>query len=178
LVKIFLDRVESNEPRKSRDERKAEDLKIPFTVDQIVYTPVDSFNEMLTQYPLSSEQQLLIKDIRRRGKNKIAAQNCRKRKVETISQMQEDVELLRRKKKELLEEQEILLQQRMNITAKYNLFQNQVFPSCKSTSNEERSQDDFFLNESISNDSQLLPSSLEEDPRSSSKLHFPHKRNF
>lgn len=71
MVKIFLDRVESNEPRKSRDERKAEDLKIPFTVDQIVYTPVDSFNEMLTQYPLSSEQQLLIKDIRRRGKNKV-----------------------------------------------------------------------------------------------------------
>jgi hypothetical protein len=33
----------------------------------------------------------LCKDIRRRGKNKVAAQNCRRRKMETIEELQSQV---------------------------------------------------------------------------------------
>ena len=33
----------------------------------------------------------VCKDIRRRGKNKVAAQNCRKRKQETIEELQQQV---------------------------------------------------------------------------------------
>lgn len=64
--------LNANGTRKSRDEKKAEELEIPFTLDQIVFTPVDDFNEMLSHVTLTSEQQLLIKDIRRRGKNKVS----------------------------------------------------------------------------------------------------------
>lgn len=36
----------------------------------------------------------LVRDIRRRGKNKVAAQNCRKRKLETIVQLERELERL------------------------------------------------------------------------------------
>ena len=112
----------------SRDEKKAVSLKIPFTVDDIINSPVEEFNDMLqvctdiiankrmSQIPVShverckigrqlhaiiifflqrhklTEPQLqLIRDIRRRGKNKVAAQNCRKRKIDTIVTLEDEV---------------------------------------------------------------------------------------
>ena len=38
-----------------------------------------------------SLQVKLCRDIRRRGKNKVAAQNCRKRKLDTIEELQSQV---------------------------------------------------------------------------------------
>lgn len=38
-----------------------------------------------------SVQAKLCRDIRRRGKNKVAAQNCRKRKLDTIEDLQSQV---------------------------------------------------------------------------------------
>jgi len=119
--------LNANGTRKSRDEKKADELEIPFTLDQIVFTPVDDFNEMLSHVTLTSEQQLLIKDIRRRGKNKIAAQNCRKRKVETINHMETDVELLRKERDELLNQQHILTDQKLRMEEQYNKLQENVF---------------------------------------------------
>ncbi|XP_021472423.2 transcription factor NF-E2 45 kDa subunit [Oncorhynchus mykiss] len=68
----------------SRDERRAHALKIPFPLGKIINLPVDDFNELLTKYTLTDSQLALVRDIRRRGKNKVAAQNCRKRKLENI----------------------------------------------------------------------------------------------
>ena len=50
---------------------------------------------MLLRPGLSSEQLQLCKDIRRRGKNKVAAQNCRKRKMDTIEELQHQVDQVR-----------------------------------------------------------------------------------
>ncbi|KAF3845795.1 hypothetical protein F7725_002873 [Dissostichus mawsoni] len=63
----------------SRDERRARVGKLPFSNELIVNLPVEEFNDLLANYQLSEEQLILVRDIRRRGKNKIAAQNCRKR---------------------------------------------------------------------------------------------------
>jgi len=141
--------------RKSRDERKAEELGIPFTLDEIVFTPVDDFNEMLSRVTLSSEQQLLIKDIRRRGKNKIAAQNCRKRKVETINHMEEDVDLLRKRKEELIREQNLLTKQKLQIQKNYDLLRNKVLTSissqaAQSSSSSNSGYDIFVMNDTMS----------------------------
>lgn len=124
--------LNANGTRKSRDEKKAEELEIPFTLDQIVFTPVDDFNEMLSHVTLTSEQQLLIKDIRRRGKNKIAAQNCRKRKVETINFMESDVGLLRKERDELLNQQNILNGQKLRMEEQYIKLQESVFDQINS----------------------------------------------
>merc|ERR550534_1093880 len=41
---------------------------------------------------MTEEQEVLAREIRRRGKNEIAAQDCRKRANERISQLKNDVE--------------------------------------------------------------------------------------
>ncbi|XP_053409744.1 nuclear factor erythroid 2-related factor 3 isoform X2 [Nycticebus coucang] len=88
----------------SRDERRAKALHIPFSVDEIVRMPVDSFNSMLSRYYLTDLQVSLIRDIRRRGKNKVAAQNCRKRKLDIILNLEDDVCNLQAKKETLKRE--------------------------------------------------------------------------
>nr|XP_003406981.1 nuclear factor erythroid 2-related factor 3 [Loxodonta africana] len=88
----------------SRDERRAKALRIPFSVDEIVRMPVDSFNRMLSRCYLTDLQISLIRDIRRRGKNKVAAQNCRKRKLDVILNLEDDVCNLQAKKETLKRE--------------------------------------------------------------------------
>ncbi|XP_051894906.1 endoplasmic reticulum membrane sensor NFE2L1-like isoform X4 [Pristis pectinata] len=87
-----------------RDERRARALKIPFSNDKIINLPVDEFNELLSKYHLTEAQLTLIRDIRRRGKNKLAAQNCRKRKLDTILNLDHDVDHLKKQKARLLKE--------------------------------------------------------------------------
>jgi len=56
----------------------------------------------------------------------VAAQNCRKRKIETITHMEEDVEALRTKKESLLDEQRSLETSKEEIQSKYNALYRQV----------------------------------------------------
>ncbi|KAM4610703.1 transcription factor NF-E2 45 kDa subunit [Polymixia lowei] len=88
----------------SRDERRAVALKIPFPMDKIINLPVDDFNELLTQYTLNDSQLALIRDIRRRGKNKVAAQNCRKRKLENIVHLEGELSQLQAQREHLTQE--------------------------------------------------------------------------
>ncbi|XP_051819448.1 nuclear factor erythroid 2-related factor 3 [Antechinus flavipes] len=75
----------------SQDERHAKTLRLPFSVEEIVSMPVDSFNSVLAKSFLTETQVSLLRDIRRRGKNKVAAQNCRKRKLDVILSLEEQV---------------------------------------------------------------------------------------
>nr|XP_006982254.1 nuclear factor erythroid 2-related factor 3 isoform X1 [Peromyscus maniculatus bairdii] len=88
----------------SRDEQRAKALHIPFSVEEIVRMPVDSFNSMLSRHYLTDLQVSLIRDIRRRGKNKVAAQNCRKRKLDIILNLEDDICNLQTKKEALKSE--------------------------------------------------------------------------
>ena len=54
----------------------------------LVGLPMDEFNDLLSKNELSEEQLNVCRDIRRRGKNKVAAQNCRQRKLEQIEELQ------------------------------------------------------------------------------------------
>ncbi|CAI9546414.1 unnamed protein product [Staurois parvus] len=67
------------EARFTRDEQRAKALNVPFSVDTIVNLPVDDFNVLMSKHQFNDAQLALIRDIRRRGKNKVAAQNCRKK---------------------------------------------------------------------------------------------------
>ncbi|NP_001080013.1 nuclear factor, erythroid 2 like 1 S homeolog [Xenopus laevis] len=94
----FLDR------QAGRDEQRAKAMKIPFTNDKIINLPVEEFNDLLAKYQLSEAQLCLIRDIRRRGKNKMAAQNCRKRKLDTILNLEQEVKHLNRERNSQLRE--------------------------------------------------------------------------
>lgn len=104
--------------RLSRDERKARKLGLPFMVIDIIDLPIDAFNELLTRHTLTEDQLMLCRDIRRRGKNKVAAQNCRKRKMDLISQLEDQVNKARRQKQSLLAEREELYRLRDEWTHK------------------------------------------------------------
>ncbi|XP_054671536.1 nuclear factor erythroid 2-related factor 3 [Grus americana] len=88
----------------STDEHCAKALRIPFSVDEIVSMPVDSFNTMLAKNHLTDTQVSRLRVIRRRGKNKVAAQNCRKRKLNALLNLEEDICNLQTQKESLKKE--------------------------------------------------------------------------
>ncbi|KAH0621527.1 hypothetical protein JD844_022911 [Phrynosoma platyrhinos] len=88
----------------TRDELRAKALQIPFPVEKIINLPVDDFNEMMSKEQFTEAQVTLIRDIRRRGKNKVAAQNCRKRKLENITELEHDLDYLKDEREKLLKE--------------------------------------------------------------------------
>ncbi|KAJ1188000.1 hypothetical protein NDU88_004765 [Pleurodeles waltl] len=92
------------EARFTRDSERAKALQIPFSVSKIINLPVDDFNDLMSKHQLNDAQLSLIRDIRRRGKNKVAAQNCRKRKLENIVELEQDLDQLKDEKDKLLAE--------------------------------------------------------------------------
>lgn len=101
------DGTQLEEREMSRDEMRARAMCIPFSVLQIVNMPVEEFLEVLDGHGFSPEQVTLLRDIRRRGKNKLAAQNCRKRKLDAITGLQEEVERLQVQRDKLLREKQL-----------------------------------------------------------------------
>ncbi|XP_055732976.1 endoplasmic reticulum membrane sensor NFE2L1-like [Salvelinus fontinalis] len=98
---------EDDEDRElSRDELRTRALHVPFSAAEIVSMPVEEFLELLEGHGLSPAQVAFLRDIRRRGKNKLAAQNCRKRKLDAITGLQEEVERLQAQRNRLLRERQ------------------------------------------------------------------------
>lgn len=75
--------------------------KKPVTRDKLVSMPVEEFNQLLEQAKLTEIEVAFMKEWRRRGKNKTAAQVARKRKREEITELDVEVEGLRQRKVEL-----------------------------------------------------------------------------
>lgn len=88
----------------SRDEQRMQAMGLPFSAPQIVNMPVEDFLELLEGQRLSTSEVTLLRDVRRRGKNKLAAQNCRKRKLHAILGLQTEVEGLVAQRDALLRE--------------------------------------------------------------------------
>merc|ERR1719365_314076 len=116
----------STSSARCRDELKAKKMKLPFTVYDIINSPVDTFSEMLARPGLTSDQVKLCRDIRRRGKNKVAAQNCRKRKLDTIEELQSQVGQVQRRKAQLLREREQLEAERARWSSKLSYLEETV----------------------------------------------------
>lgn len=71
LIWVNVSGRRSDEEPLTRDEKRARSLSIPIPVQDIINLPMDEFNERLSKYDLSESQLSLIRDIRRRGKNKV-----------------------------------------------------------------------------------------------------------
>ena len=77
---------------------------------------MDEFNDMLSKEDLTEEQLNICRDIRRRGKNKVAAQNCRKRKLEQIDELQKKVDEAKKRQNQLKIDHEKYVFQKLHIT--------------------------------------------------------------
>jgi len=100
---------EAESVRLGKDEKLAREAGITFDVKDIVNFPMDEFNDLLSKRELTEEQLNLCRDIRRRGKNKVAAQNCRKRKIDQIEELQDRLGDAIRMKSRLKNEHERLV---------------------------------------------------------------------
>ncbi|KAI7803300.1 endoplasmic reticulum membrane sensor NFE2L1a [Triplophysa rosa] len=101
---FFDDPLMKLEQLSNRDEKRARALNIPFPNEFIINLPVEEFNQLLSKNHLTGTQLTLIREIRRRGKNKMAAQNCRRRKLDVLVGLEQSVDGLRRRRTRLLRE--------------------------------------------------------------------------
>merc|ERR1711973_278096 len=103
----------------NKDEKLAREAGIKLQIKaEIIHKPMEEFNDILSKHSVSEEVINICRDIRRRGKNKIAAQNCRKRKVEQIYSLEEDLQMARSRKKIILSERAELLRQQRELGAR------------------------------------------------------------
>lgn len=143
----------------SRDERRAIALKIPFPLDKIINLPVDDFNELLTQYTLTDSQLALVRDIRRRGKNKVAAQNCRKRKLESIIHLESELNHLQAQREHLAKERLEFKRSLAFIKCRLTNLYSQVFSHLRDENGQPYSIEDYSLQQTPDGKIFLVPHS-------------------
>ena len=141
----------------SKDNKRIGELKIPYTVDEIVDSPVEEFNEMLTHNKFSDPQLQLIRDIRRRGKNKVAAQNCRKRKIVVLDQLEDEMTTMEKMRDKLIRERQLMDKQTREMKEKLGLMYSEIFHSLRDESGQPYDPSLFSLQQSSDGDVFLVP---------------------
>ncbi|XP_072305998.1 transcription factor NF-E2 45 kDa subunit [Eucyclogobius newberryi] len=141
----------------SRDERRALALKIPFPMDKIINLPVDDFNELLSQFTLTETQLALVRDIRRRGKNKVAAQNCRKRKLESIIHLEQELNQLQAQRQHLAQERLEFQQSLAFIKCRLSELYTEIFAFLRDEDGQPYSMNEYSLQQTPEGNVYLVP---------------------
>ncbi|XP_073808566.1 nuclear factor erythroid 2-related factor 2b isoform X4 [Danio rerio] len=143
--------------RGCRDEQRAQALSLPLSVHDIIHLPVEAFNEAISTCKLNHAQHTLIRDIRRRGKNKMAAQSCRKRKMDSLFGLEDEIEDLKRKKDQCMEEKERNARELCETKEKVGKLYNEVFRLLKDEHGNSYNPREYKLQLSTDGTVYLLP---------------------
>ncbi|XP_044741337.1 segmentation protein cap'n'collar isoform X2 [Chrysoperla carnea] len=163
---VFRDKIKNeDEPHLTRDEKRARALNVPLSVDDIINLPMDEFNERLSKFDLSEPQLSLIRDIRRRGKNKVAAQNCRKRKLDQILSLADEVKDMRDRKNRLLAEREFMVSERQRVKEKFTQLYRHVLRNLRDPDGNPYSPSLYSLQQSADGTVIIVPKSNITDPK-------------
>ncbi|XP_041458297.1 endoplasmic reticulum membrane sensor NFE2L1-like isoform X1 [Lytechinus variegatus] len=141
----------------NRDEKRAKALKLPLCIEKIINLPVDSFNDLIKKYELTDPQMQLVRDIRRRGKNKVAAQNCRKRKIDAIQFVESTVGELRMERDKLVKERDNIDKEVSEMQQRYAELCEEVFSSVQDEHGSPVDPNDYTLQQMPDGTVYLIP---------------------
>ncbi len=99
----------------------------PVTRDKLISMPVEEFNSLLDGAHLSEIEVAFMKEWRRRGKNKAAAQIARKRKREEVSGLDQEVQNMRQDKARLEKRSRQLSAQVVSLKEKARLAEDKIY---------------------------------------------------
>lgn len=72
---------------------------IPASKDLLVDMPYYQFKKILDDPSIEHGEKEAVKNIRKRGKNKVAAKNCRQKKIEVVLGLQQEVDQMKERKR-------------------------------------------------------------------------------
>ncbi|XP_063392015.1 segmentation protein cap'n'collar-like [Cydia fagiglandana] len=166
----------------SRDEKRAKALGmygIPMEVHDIINLPMDEFNERLSKHDLSEAQLSLIRDIRRRGKNKVAAQNCRKRKLDQITSLADEVRTVRDRKVRTQRDHHTLTAERQRVKERFAALYRHVFQNLRDAEGRPLSSAQYSLQQAADGNVVLVPKMQHDHPMNrSSEDDMDRKKHY
>ncbi|XP_037323916.2 transcription regulator protein BACH1b [Pungitius pungitius] len=127
--------TETEGDSESYTRERARQVQLPFSVEWIVDLNRNDFQQLLKQQVFTQEQLEFVHDMRRRSKNRLAAQRCRKRKLECINDLQCEINKLKTEREKLMMERSHLSQLRMKTC-------HSVSALCQKVCNEAKLQPD------------------------------------
>ncbi|XP_053297633.1 transcription regulator protein BACH2 isoform X1 [Pleuronectes platessa] len=98
---------------------RARQVQLPFSVDWVVDLNRNDFQQLLKQQVFTQEQLEFVHDMRRRSKNRLAAQRCRKRKLDCIFNLQCEINKLKTEREKLMVQKSQLSQ--MKVTTHHSV---------------------------------------------------------
>ncbi|XP_026183693.1 transcription regulator protein BACH1b [Mastacembelus armatus] len=105
--------TETEGDSESYTRERARQVQLPFSVDLIVDLSRNDFQQLLKQQVFTREQLEFVHDMRRRSKNRLAAQRCRKRKLDCIYNLQCEINKLKTEREKLIMEKTQLSQMKV-----------------------------------------------------------------